>query len=65
MKGYPNTKVDALIAGQISIDSSWSERDFADLALAAADQAGCSVGDQLYIEGILRDTQRPRLRRAR
>ena len=42
---YPNLKVSALLAGQISIDSSWTEDDFAELALAAADQASAGPRD--------------------
>lgn len=43
---YPNWKVEALISGQSSIDSTWTEQDFADLAMAALDQAGVDKDDQ-------------------
>ena len=64
MSNYPNWKVDALIAGRISIDSSWTERDFADLALAAADQSGMSMRNQDRVAELVHAT-RQRIRAVR
>lgn len=42
---YGNWKVATLIAGQSSIDSTWTEADFAALALACLDQAGLTLDE--------------------
>ncbi len=53
---YPNPKVDALLAGSISLSpGTFTERDFIDLALAALDQAGVSVSLQRRINEIVAD----------
>lgn len=46
-------KVAALLAGHVSVDSTWTALDFAALSLAAADQAGVSAKDQAAIAEIL------------
>lgn len=55
-KDYDNAKVAALLAGHISIDGSWGQSDFAALAVAAADQAGCSIREQMRIAAIVATT---------
>jgi hypothetical protein len=52
--GYANTKVDALLAGQISI-CDFTERDYIDLALAALDQAGASISLQRRVNELVED----------
>src|SRR5689334_13085817 len=52
---YDNTKVQALLDGHISVDSSWTAADFAALAVAAADQAGATVEQQEAISAELPD----------
>ena len=49
---YSNAKVAALIDGQISL-SGFSTEDFADLALAALDQAGLDRKDQNTVSKLL------------
>lgn len=49
-------KVDALLAGHTSIDSSWAAADFLDLALAALDQGGVSAEMQERIAGLVKET---------
>lgn len=46
-------RVIAVLAGHTSIDSSWTEADFAALALAAADQAGATLVQQEAISLLL------------
>jgi hypothetical protein len=46
-------KARAVIDGHASIDSSWTEQDFAELAIAAADQAGLSARDQEWLRAML------------
>jgi hypothetical protein len=47
---YPNVKVDALIAGHISIEAAdWTAEDWRDLAMAALDQSGLSREDQAVV----------------
>lgn len=53
MKPYPNLKVNALISGQTSIDSTWELEDFAALAMAALDQAGVERADQNTVSKLL------------
>lgn len=53
MTTYPNAKVAALLDGQISIDSSWTEADFRELGMAALDQGGVSAKDQDAIEKLI------------
>ncbi|MGE0206113.1 MAG: hypothetical protein AB7E70_19615 [Hyphomicrobiaceae bacterium] len=54
--GYPNPKVDALLAGSISLSpGTFTERDFLDLALAALDQAGVSVSLQRRVNELVAD----------
>lgn len=53
---YLNLRVQALIDGAISVDSSWTRDDFAALAVAAADQAGCSIREQMRIAAIVATT---------
>ena len=50
---YLNIKVQALLDGAISVDSSWTRDDFAALSVAAADQAGCSIREQMRIAAIV------------
>jgi len=50
---YGNIKVAALIDGHTSIDSTWTQDDFAALSVAAADQAGASVREQMQIASIV------------
>lgn len=53
---YPNPKVDALLAGAISLSpGTFTERDFVDLALAALDQAGVSVSLQRRVNELVAD----------
>lgn len=53
---YGNAKVDALLAGHISISGgTFTERDFVQLALAALDQAGVSVKLQRHINELVAD----------
>ncbi len=55
MRSKPDytAKVDALLDGHISIDSSWTTSDFAELAIAAADQAGLSAKEQSKLRDLL------------
>lgn len=53
--GY-SPRVDALLA---RLGTDLTERDFADLALACADQAGVSLGAQNSIEECLRQVLQP------
>lgn len=54
--GYPNPKVDALLAGSISLSpGTFTERDFVDLALAALDQAGVSASLQRRVNELVAD----------
>lgn len=48
-----NLKVQALLDGHVSVDGSWTRDDFAALSVAAADQAGCSVREQMRIAAIV------------
>lgn len=50
-------KVLALLAGHTSVDSTWTEADFAALSLAAADQAGASLVQQEAISLLLPATE--------
>lgn len=52
-KPYSNIKVTALLDGHTSIDSTWTQDDFAALSVAAADQAGASVREQMQIAAIV------------
>jgi hypothetical protein len=53
---YGNAKVDALLAGQISISGgTFTERDFVALALAALDQAGVSASLQRRVNELVAD----------
>ena len=54
MLTYP-LKIQALIDGHTSIDSSWTPDDFHALALAALDQAGASAQLQQQIRDELAD----------
>lgn len=40
---YTNVRVQALLDGHTSIDGTWTEDDYLQLALAAIDQAGVSL----------------------
>ena len=54
--GYSNPKVDALIAGHISLaPGTFTARDFIDLAIAALDQAGISVRTQRRVNELVQD----------
>lgn len=60
VSAYDNPKVEALLAGQISI-SNFTERDFRDLAVAAADQAGAREKTSRFIGSLIdEDTSRKR-----
>lgn len=48
-----SVKIDALLDGHISIDSSWTEADFYALAMAALDQAGISTDMQKRIGALM------------
>lgn len=50
---YPSIKVQALLDGVTSIDGTWTAGDFADLALAALDQAGVSAMHQSRIAELV------------
>jgi hypothetical protein len=52
---YGNWRVDALLAGQTSIDSTWTETDFLELAMAALDQGGVSAMTQATIAKLVSD----------
>lgn len=53
---YGNPKIDALIAGHISLaPGTFTQRDFVDLALAALDQAGVSVSLQRRVNELVVD----------
>jgi hypothetical protein len=53
---YGNVKVDALLAGHISISGgTFTERDFVALALAALDQAGASASLQRRVNELVAD----------
>ena len=54
---YLNLKVQALLDGAISVDSSWTREDFAALSVAAADHAGCSIREQMRIAAIVATTE--------
>lgn len=49
---YPNLRVQALIDGHTSIDSTWTEQDFIALSLAALDQAGASIRMQNRVAAL-------------
>ena len=54
--GYSNPKVDALIAGHISLaPGTFTQRDFIDLAIAALDQGGVSVRTQRRVNELVQD----------
>ena len=46
-------RVHAVLAGHAAVDVSWTEDDFAALAVAAADQAGASLPETKQIAEIL------------
>jgi hypothetical protein len=48
-------KVTALIEGHISIDGTWTEADFLELAIAALDQAGVSAKLQQRVHQLALD----------
>lgn len=50
--GYP-PKIHALVYGQISIGSDFTERDWLELALAALDQGGVSAQTQDAIAALI------------
>lgn len=51
------TKVSALLAGETSIDSTWTESDFAELAIAAADRSNLSMRDQDRVAAMVHATR--------
>lgn len=55
MSKYTNIRVQALIAGHVSIDGTWTPEDFHDLALAATSKAGASAKLQQQIRDQLAD----------
>lgn len=62
---YKNWKVERLFELLVENDLGMTERDFADLALAAADQAGMPMLDQSLFETRLTQMLRDRQERAR
>ena len=50
---YKNPKVELVLTAILNERIAMTEQDFADLAVAAADQAGLSVRDQSLFEQLL------------
>lgn len=53
---YKNPKVELVLTAILNDGIKMSEQDFADLAIACADQAGMSVRDQSLFEQLLTAT---------